>query len=331
MSFSDNFKSVGSFGFRKLLHLPQVISKTLYLAFKHKISILYYPPSGPNLNPFLRDVIILGCTRIFFKKTIFHFRAAGVSEFLDQAPAVLKVLGKCVYRKPEAAIQLSALNPADGRYFNAKRIFIIKNGLEDSAKPFVPVMRTPGSEIRILYTGVLSESKGIMVIVEAARILNERNYAFHFHCIGDFFSEAFEKEVRDKCRLFKVEDKISFPGVKIGNEKWQYFLNADVFCFPSFFESESFGNVVVEAMMFELPVIGTYWRGIPDIIDDGDTGLLIPIKNPKALAESILSLGSDSERRKIMGKKGRQKFLAEYQLSAHLNEMEKMFIEVDKS
>lgn len=329
MAFSESVKSVGRFNLKKLLHLPLLICQTLYIAFKYRITILYYPPAGPNLNPVLRDILILLCIRPFFKKTIFHFRAAGVSEFLVRSSKVLRYLGRTVYNHPNAAIQLSELNPPDGRYFNAEKVFVIENGLEDAFMPFINLRKESTPQLKILYTGAVSETKGILVILEAAKILREQNFSFHITCIGEFASRDFELQVNEICTAFKIETHVSFPGVKTGNDKWDYFLKADLFCFPSFFESESFGNVVVEAMMFELPVIATKWRGIAGIVDDGETGLLIPIKDAQALANSIIFMGMDLNLRNSMGKKGRLKFLSKYQLSHHLNEMEKMFIEVN--
>jgi glycosyltransferase involved in cell wall biosynthesis len=328
MAFSDSFRSVGGVSLRKMLHIPHLIIKTIYKKFQRNVNVLYYPPAGPNLNPILRDFVLLFFVRPFFDKTIFHFRAAGVSEYLARAPIAIRLVGNFIYRRPDAAIQLSALNPPDGAYFNSRKIFIIRNGLEDAAASFVPIARSHNIKINILYTGVVTETKGILTIVDTAKLLKERGLSFNITCIGDFSSHAFEETVRNKCRELGVENCVSFPGVKTGHEKWQYFMKADLFCFPSYFEAESFGNVLVEAMMFELPVVATRWRGIPDIVDDGETGLLVPVQHADALAKSIMLLAGDSDRRVSMGRKGRQKFLSHFLLESHLSQMEQAFVAV---
>jgi glycosyltransferase involved in cell wall biosynthesis len=328
MAFSDSFKAIGKFGVKKLLHLFYLIWRTIYIRFQHNVSILYYPPSGPHRNPLFRDIIILLCIRPFFRKIIFHFRAAGVSQLLERSSGLIRFLGKKIYDKPDGVIQQSVLNPADGKYFKAKQIFIIKNGLEDAAENYLPIVKTDNTKVKILFVGAMYPERGILIIVEALRLLRPSGINFHFTGVGDFISSEFESQVLQKCREYGIEDKVTFPGTKIGQEKWKFFLEADLFCFPSFVESESFGNVVAEAMMFQLPVIASRWNALPDLVKEGETGFLIPIQDPKALAEKILTLGADPDLRKKMGIEGRKRFLSEYQLSKHLENMEKMFLAV---
>jgi glycosyltransferase involved in cell wall biosynthesis len=328
MAFSDNLKMIGKFGFKKLLHLFYLIWRTIYIRFRHKASILYYPPSGPHRNPLFRDIIILLCIRPFFRKIIFHFRAAGVSQLLERSSPLIRFLGRTVYDRPDGVIQQSILNPADGKYFKAKQIFIIKNGLEDAAKDYLPIQRTDDRILKILFVGAMYEERGILIIVEALNILRQAGINFRFTGVGDFVSREFENQVLEKCRAYGIENNVTFPGTKIGQDKWKFFLDADVFCFPSFVESESFGNVVAEAMMFQLPVIASRWNALPDLVKDSETGFLVPIQDSKALADKILILAADAALRKKMGIAGRERFLSEYQLSTHLENMEKMFLAV---
>lgn len=328
MNFSSSIKSIGKFKLGKVWHMFSIIWKAIYLKFKYRINTLYYPPAGPNLNPILRDLIILFCVRPFFKNTIYHFRAAGISEYLEAEGKLIKVFAKIVYQSPKISIQLSTLNPADGKYFDSKKILIIKNGLEDAAFDYLPIQKSPKEIPNILYVGSLQESKGIRVMMEAATLLKKQSANFHVSIIGSFASNQFEKEIKAYCQDRELDEYVSFLGVKIGKEKWDYYNQADIFCFPSFFECESFGNVVVEAMMFEIPVVATKWRGIPDIVKDGETGFLVPIKNSIILSTKLLMLINDFNLRRKFGVAGRKKFLEEYLVENHLNTMRKMFFEL---
>jgi glycosyltransferase involved in cell wall biosynthesis len=327
MAFSGNAKTIGRFQVRKIFHMFYIVVTALRLRLKHKISAVYYPPAGPNLVPILRDLIILSLVRPFFRKTVFHFRAAGISDYLNERNWLKKV-AKCAYRMPDVSIQLSNLNPADGEYFNSGKTVVIKNGLEDMAVSYLPINRSGEGPIRLLYVGNVLEDKGIRELVYAARSIKEMNIDFRLNIVGGFGSERFEEEMIGYCDEHNLAEYISFDGVKLGDEKWAYYAQADVFCFPSYFASESFGNVVVEAMMFELPVVATYWRGIPDIVDVDDTGYLVPIKDSAALYEKILLLINDSHLRGKMGSAGRKKFLKDYTLESHLAEMKKVILDV---
>jgi glycosyltransferase involved in cell wall biosynthesis len=214
------------------------------------------------------------------------------------------------------------LNPKDGEFFNAKRNVIIPNGLEDMAEHYSAVTKNGHAVIRLLYVGVLQETKGVLMLLRAVRILTDKGLRVHLDLLGEFNSPDFEIACRNYCRDESIEDLVNFAGVQKDTAKWFFFRQADIFCFPSFFESESFGNVVVEAMMFELPVIGTNWRGIPDIVRHEQTGILIETKNAVALADSIGKLIGDSNLRTSMGKAGRKVYEENYKIDRFLSSME---------
>ena len=121
---------------------------------------------------------------------------------------------------------------------------------------------------------------------------------------------------------------MTFRGVLTGREKLAAYARADVLCFPTFFESETFGLVLLEAMSFGLPVVATRWRGIPSIVDDGVTGFLAGVRDPDAVAERLLRLARDPALRERIGAAARRKFLREYTIDRHLARMAAMFREV---
>lgn len=322
LQFSKNIEQIGRVNLYKIFHLFFVITKIIFVRFRHNVRILYYPPAGKNVIPMVRDIIILLLTRPFFTKTIFHFHAGGVSEFINKFPTPIKFFAKAAYWEPDVSIRLSKLNPEDGKTFKTKSEFIIPYGLEDSFNGYKNIFNTRGT-INLLYVGVIKESKGIFVLLESFAKLSKSNGALELHLIGGFDSKELEKSVSDficRCNL-----PVKLYGVLFGCEKFRVFQNADIFCFPSFYESETFGIVLLEAMMFKLPIVATCWRGIPDVVIDGENGFLVPIKNSEALTEKLELLIRDNELRKKMGMKGRQLFLEKYSLKKHISELEKVF------
>ena len=91
MAFSDSIADVGRFQLGKLWHLLSVIVRIICQRVARRIDVLYYPPAGPNVVPLLRDVVILGCTRWMFRKTVFHFHIIGISEAYRTLPRPLRV------------------------------------------------------------------------------------------------------------------------------------------------------------------------------------------------------------------------------------------------
>lgn len=322
LQFSKDIEQIGRATLYKVFHLFFVIMKIIFVRFRHNVRILYYPPAGKNVIPMVRDIIILLLTRPFFTKTIFHFHAGGVSELINKFPTPIKFFVKAAYREPDVSIRLSKLNPEDGKMFKTKSEFIIPYGLEDSFNGYKNMLKTKDIT-NLLYVGVIKESKGIFVLLESFAQLSQSNRALELHLIGGFDSKQLEESVRDFISVRNLPVKLY--SVLFGSDKFKVFQKADIFCFPSFYEAETFGIVLLEAMMFELPIVATCWRGIPDVVIDGENGFLVPIKNSEALTEKLELLIRDKELRKKMGMRGRQLFLEKYSMEKHIYELEKVF------
>lgn len=101
-----------------------------------------------------------------------------------------------------------------------------------------------------------------------------------------------------------LRSKVIFTGFVTSDDKWGLIKNCHVFVLPSLVES--FGRTIVEAMCCQKPVIATNSGPFPEIIDDGETGLLVPVHSPDELANAVIRLASDEEKRKEMGIKARQ-------------------------
>jgi glycosyltransferase involved in cell wall biosynthesis len=328
LAFSDEARAIGRISFKKIFHLFVIIYKIYKIRFSENNLILYYPPAGPNTAPVIRDLILLFFIRPFFPKTIYHFRAAGISEYLKGKSNFFQFISKKIYGTPDIGVQLSSLNPKDAEYFNAKKIVFIPNGLEDDALSYLPFNRQPddGRSVEILFVGILREDKGLSYLVSALYLLKQKGVTnFRLTVMGGFNTEDYKLELMDRIASYDLGNYISFVGSQTGQAKWDNFSKADFLCFPTFFNSESFGNVLLEAMMFQLPVIATAWRGVPDIVTD-ETGFLIPIKNADILADKISLFLTDSSLRLKMGEQARKRFLEMYSLKQHLVQMEKMFL-----
>ncbi|MBI3895975.1 MAG: glycosyltransferase family 4 protein [Acidobacteria bacterium] len=315
MAFSRELDESGKFKVRKLFKLCWLILRILIARFVHGADILYYPPAGTNRIPVLRDLAILIPTRRLFRKTIFHFHAAGLGDFYHSSSAGLRFLCRLAYFYPDAAICLSEYTHEDGKAVRAKREFVVPNGIEDESGAYLSGERKLSSldqPICMLNVGLLSESKGVITLLEACCLLAKRGIFFQARFMGAFESPQFELRVRQVVQACDLEDRISFLGVLTGAKKWEQFARADIFCFPTHHETETFGIVLLEAMSFGLPVIATRWRGIPSVVQDGVCGFLVPVKDPIALAARLEQLIRDPELRRTMGQEGQRRYLENF-------------------
>lgn len=326
MAFSEDMESVGRFQLRKLWVLLTTVLAVWRARIVHRTPVLYYPPSGPNKVPVLRDLILLGAVRWMFRRTVFHFHASGVSDFAPLLPVALRPLFRLAYGRPDLAIRTAEQNPDDGAVLEARRSIVVPNGVPDGRGTVAERTAGPGEPLVILFTGVLIASKGVMVLLEAFRRLREQGVNARLELMGKWGDTAF----RTDCERFVAQqglgDLVRFLGVKRDAEKLAHFAGCDIFCFPSHFEAESFGLVLTEAMQFAKPVVSTLWRGIPSVVEEGVNGFLVPVEDPVAVADRLARLAADPALRRTMGEAGRRIFEQRFTLERFHRRMEEAFL-----
>ncbi len=322
LAYSETIGDVGRFSLRKVLHLFSVVLAVWRERVNSPIDILYYPPAGPHRIPFYRDLLTLVLIRWCARRLVLHFHAGGFDQLEHMISPWMRRMAIRAYGNSDAAVVLLPSLRNEVNWISPKRIEVVPNGIEDASRL---VTRQVGSGVpRILSVGSMSEAKGIFVTLEACRILREQGSEFVFVAIGDFVDETTRTKVTAVIRESGLDSCVVLAGTKSSNEKWQEYANADVFCFPSY-ETEGQPVVLLEAMQFSLAIVATRWRAIPDLIEDGKEGILIPPEDPVALAEKLKVLLSSPDTRRQMGSTARKKFLAEFTLEEHLNKMERVF------
>jgi len=329
MAFSEKIAEVGGFRWKKVTHLFSVLFRIIAARLRTKSPVLYYPPASPNMVPFLRDCVLLICTRWMFPRTVFHFHANGIAGLYARLPGVLKLAFRAAYMVPDVAIAISEYGKADGVFLNASEIRLIPNGIPDQAgnegKEDGRLELGVGGEAldhrrpqldathpKILFVGMVCEEKGVGVLLEACRILRDRGVGFHCEVVGRAASNREEQTFRDFILDHDLGARVTLTGPLHHEAKWQAYAGADVFCFPTFYSAESFGLVAVEAMMSSLPVVATNWSGLPDIVVEGETGYMVPPRDATSVADRLELLIKNPELRKRMGAAGRKRYEENY-------------------
>jgi glycosyltransferase involved in cell wall biosynthesis len=182
---------------------------------------------------------------------------------------------------------------------------LIYNGVpETSEKKELPI------ETKGLIVGTvarLTRSKGIRYLIEAFSYLHNKYRNINLVVIG----EGEEKKNLERlAQDLKIDDRVFFPGA-IPDARL-YFKNFHIFVLPSL--SEPFGITILEAMSQKIPVIATNVGGIPEIIEDEDTGILVPPKEPLILAQAIERLITDEELRLRLGEEGYRRYKENFTL-----------------
>lgn len=177
-------------------------------------------------------------------------------------------------------------------------INVLGNGVDTNL--FTPVnMKDNGTYI--LYTGRLSWNKGLVDLIRSAKHIIQKYPDISFVITGRGPIEHYLRELVTKMRL---DNNFSFLGFIDMKHLIKTYQNASIFIFPSYYEG--LPTSILEAMACGVPVIATGVGGIPEVISDGENGFIVPIKDPKAITNSVIKLLENQKLRIKMGKIARK-------------------------
>jgi len=210
---------------------------------------------------------------------------------------------------------------------DASRIRVVRHGVPVDQNFSRPTRKN--GHFTVIHLGRMEKRKGVPDLIRAIpQVLNavpETRFVFvgsdRPHCPGgrthaQFIEEELPPEVRSR---------ISLVGRLPDEEVDRMLQQADLLVSPSLYES--FGLVFPEAMRWGTAVIGTRVGGIPEIVEDGKNGILVPPASPGELAAAMISLLQDSERRRTLGEAGRLHIERHFNTVRMAQEVEKMYDE----
>ncbi len=177
---------------------------------------------------------------------------------------------------------------------------------------FIPRPGPRPGVVRIVLASRLLYTKGVADFVAAARLLKQRNVGARFVLVGEPDNDNLASIPLDVLRSWNAEGVIDYQGRQ--EDMLAVFAETDIVCLPTFY-NEGIPKVLVEAAACGLPIVTTDWPGCREIVAHGDNGLLVPIKNPGALADALETLVRDDALRHAMGRRGRLRVEGEYSLA----------------
>ena len=195
----------------------------------------------------------------------------------------------------------------------ADKIFRVYNGIElTKFDQSLPVPRTPGA-IRLLSVGRLVEFKGFEVLIDACAELRRAEVDFSCEIIG-------EGPMREELERQIAANNLAGVVRLSGEQPQSYVLGAvagcDIFVLAALVDSRGgsdvFPTVIAEAMTGGKPVVSTTVAGIPELVQQNETGLLVPPREPIVLAAALKRLISDEGLRAQFGRAGRRRIEARF-------------------
>jgi glycosyltransferase involved in cell wall biosynthesis len=220
----------------------------------------------------------------------------------SRARRVLRFLARridvfiCVSQHVRDGLQRAGISP--------KKLAVVYNGVGTRS---LRTQHVPGHastvSVRIGTVGQVREWKGHQDLAQALALLMGEGYDFRWHIFGHA-TNRFAGFLRDEIDRMGLAARVEWRGFV--RDPAHIYNSIDICVIPSRFE-EPFGLVAVEAGLWGLPVVATRRGGLPEVVTDGETGLLVESNDPVALADRIRRLLDEPELRWRMGEAARDR------------------------
>jgi glycosyltransferase involved in cell wall biosynthesis len=199
------------------------------------------------------------------------------------------------------------------------KVQIVRCGVDELflSGPRQPVPAAP----RLLSVGRLSEQKGQLLLVEAAALLHDRGIEFELVLVGD---GELRGPIEALIQSRRLGASVKLAGWKSGAEIRGLMLESRALVMPSF--AEGLPVVVMESLALGRPVLSTYVAGIPELVESGVSGVLVPASDVKALADAMAGLlAAGNEELERLGENGRQRVRTNHDASTEAARLAGLF------
>ncbi|MEO0235321.1 MAG: glycosyltransferase [candidate division WOR-3 bacterium] len=232
---------------------------------------------------------------------------------------------KFILMQSDVITSTSKVMAIETRKYTKKQIHVVPFGVDTSIfKPTNVCSIFREDEIVIGTIKALEKKYGIDVLIKAFHILKTRlgNYPLKLLIVGGGSQES---ELKNLVRVLGLERDVVFTGKVRHSEVARYHNMITIFAALSIDESESFGVAVVEAMACGRPVVVSRVGGLPEVVEDGVTGFVVPPMNPEAAASALQNLITNPELRKKMGLKALERVKSFYDWRSNVKMMIRIY------
>ena len=196
----------------------------------------------------------------------------------------------------------------------------IPSGVDLDAVTSAPPVRLVAGGPVVGTVARLVPVKGLHYLIEAAPEILRRSPGARFLLVGD---GEMRPDLEAQARALGLQDRIAFAGFR--EDIPSVLAGTDLVVLPSL--NEGMGRVLVMAMVLGKPIVATRVGGVAELLGDGEAGVLVPARDPAALAEAISALLQDPPRARALGEAGRRR-ASRYSAAAMLDALARLYREV---
>lgn len=296
VSLDDNAR----FQFVKLWRFVCILGRVLGACVSFRPQVVYVTANSAGVS-FWKDLLVVSMLKLTGARVYLHFHNKGFAK-LDRSKWGQLVLRFFFWKATAIFLSDRLMYDLEHTADRIDKVFCA-NGIE--LPPSDVMSDIEKRDPTILFLSNLLREKGVMELLDACAILRDQHIGFR--CLvagqpGDITANEFETAVRTR----GIGDLVEYVGPVFGEKKKELYRMASIFAFPTYYRSECFPLVLLEAMSYGLPIVSTAEGAISEILIDGENGLLCERKSAPDLALQLSKLLADQDKRVKMGRVARK-------------------------
>jgi len=303
-------ETLGRVDLPNLWNAVRTAARLLWLLATRRPHLVYIPISQTRLG-YLRDSGYLLLAWLFRRRIVVHLRGGDFGMFYGRGGRLLRAWIRWTLRRVHGVIVLGeCLKPMFTPFVPEERIHVVPNG-EDFPE-FDEVRRDYGARraFHVAFLGNLIPVKGVDDLLRAVPDILARHPGTRFTFAGAWRDAEFRAWAERFVRERGLQGSVAFTGPVDRAGKAALLRDADLFVFPSTREGHPW--VIVEALAAGLPVVSCDAGCIRESVVDGRNGILVPMRDPAALARTVNGLLAEPRRLADMAAESRRQYLSHY-------------------
>ena len=215
---------------------------------------------------------------------------------------------------------------------HAAKVHVIHNGIDLPRFELAPRAARPGAPVKLLCVARLIEQKGLTDLLDACYELGRRGIDLRCDVVGgpeEPRYTSYRLELMRRHRRLGLETRVRFVGARPLADVLGMYRVADIFVLPCVVAADGSRditpNALIEAMAMQLPVVSTAVGGVPEIVEHGVSGLVVPPGNVAAFADAIAALIRDPDRAALMGAAARRRVEEKFDIAKNIQRYVELF------
>ena len=286
---SKSLNEIGKINFKKFLGFFKTCHKLIWELINFSPDLIYFE-IAPKGFAFYRDSMFVLLSKLFNKRIVFNFQAKGISKSANGL--LSKAYYKFIFRKSKIVLLSWLVYPDAREVIKKEQVSIIQDSIYDELyeSEFERIInrRKKNTNPNLLFLSNMIEHKGPLDVLNICNELKKKNIKFTCNFIGPFSDEDFKKRFLKQIEKLNLSESCFYIGAKYGKDRNKFLEKTDYLIFPTTHSEETLGLVMLESLMYGIPILAYDNASIPEMICEEYLGAVVPQGRWDELSKELL-------------------------------------------